>query len=57
MSKSSPLVPDTPESPACPECSTTMDLANVTQGSGGIEERTYQCPKCGHSMVWVSKPL
>jgi len=41
--------------PACPKCSTPMKLASTEpfKAHDGIEDRTYTCPKCGHSESWV----
>jgi hypothetical protein len=33
-----------------------MTLARVAQfkGYAGIQDRTYECPKCGHSESWIA---
>ena len=54
-----PQIPSLALRPVCPKCSTLMELAHTTQfkANEDIEDRTYQCPKCGHSEAWVVKEL
>jgi endogenous inhibitor of DNA gyrase (YacG/DUF329 family) len=43
----------------CPKCSTPMELVSTRpfKSHEDIEDRTYKCPKCGHSEAWVVKEL
>ena len=48
--------PNNPVQPACPHCSEPMKLARVARfkGYADIQDRTYECPKCGHSESWIA---
>jgi hypothetical protein len=52
-------MPSTSVQPACPKCSVQMELAHTAPFSAydEVEDRTYKCPKCGHSEAWVVKEL
>ena len=42
--------------PTCPQCSEPMKLARVApfKGYADIQDRTYECAKCGHSESWIA---
>jgi hypothetical protein len=47
-----------PELPACPDCSVGMILVRITpHKNNGIEDRLFECPRCGQFLTWVFKPL
>jgi DNA-directed RNA polymerase subunit RPC12/RpoP len=52
-------MPNRPLQPTCQQCSEPMELARTApfKAYDDIEDRTYQCPKCGHSEAWVVKEL
>jgi len=54
--KSLPRVPGLDVRPACPKCSTPMVLARTAafKGFADIQDRTYECPKCGHTESWIA---
>jgi DNA-directed RNA polymerase subunit M/transcription elongation factor TFIIS len=54
-----PTIPHVILQPACPKCSEPMELARTTpfKAYDEIEDRIYQCPKCGHEEEWVVKEL
>jgi DNA-directed RNA polymerase subunit RPC12/RpoP len=54
--KSLPKIPGLDERPGCPKCSQPMKLARVApfKGHADIQDRTYECPKCGHSESWIA---
>ena len=54
-----PTVPHINLQPACSKCSASMELAHTKplKVHDEIEDRTYKCPKCGHSEAWVVKEL
>jgi DNA-directed RNA polymerase subunit RPC12/RpoP len=41
--------------PHCRNCSAQMQLAKTAphKNIANIENRTYECPQCGHSEDWV----
>jgi len=47
------------ERPRCPKCQGRMMLAQIEQGPGGADLRTFECPKCEHvqKMLVVEDPL
>src|SRR5450756_2380528 len=47
------------ERPRCPKCQGRMTLAQIEQGPGGADLRTFECPKCEHvqKMLVVEDPL
>jgi hypothetical protein len=42
--------------PDCPKCSEPMATARTApfKGHAGIQDRTYECLKCGHSESWIA---
>jgi uncharacterized Zn finger protein len=48
---------NSPVLPSCPQCSEQMELARTVPFKAEIEDRTYECPKCGHVEAWVVKEL
>jgi C4-type Zn-finger protein len=50
-----PIVTGLVQTPACSKCLAPMELARITPYTEGIEDRTYECPKCGHLESWVFK--
>jgi ribosomal protein S27AE len=54
-----PQIPSVTLRPACPKCSKPMEMARTTpfKAYDEVEDRTYECPKCGHSESWVVKEL
>ena len=46
------------ERPRCSKCQGRMMLAQIEQGPGGADLRTFECPKCEHvQKVLVEDPL
>jgi hypothetical protein len=45
--------------PRCPKCQTRMRTAGVSDGPNGVENRAFECAKCGHTEIKVlaSDPL
>jgi len=43
------------EQPTCSQCSEPMKLARTApfKGYADIQDRTYECQKCGHSESWI----
>ncbi len=37
--------------PPCPKCGTEMHIARIDPLGDGMDRRTFECAKCGHSMV------
>ncbi|MEY9180568.1 response regulator [Bradyrhizobium sp. USDA 313] len=37
------------ERPMCPVCKHRMDLARISPGNRGFEERTFECSTCGRT--------
>lgn len=37
--------------PRCPKCQARMMTAAVAPGPAGLENRIYECPKCGHTEI------
>jgi DNA-directed RNA polymerase subunit RPC12/RpoP len=53
-----PQIPGLTLQPACSKCSAPMELAHTTPFKVHDEiDRTYKCPKCGHSEAWVVNEL
>jgi hypothetical protein len=52
-------MPGTPTLPICPKCSVRMELVRKAplKDYDDIEDRTYECQKCGHAESWVVKKL
>ena len=48
--------PNKPAQPTCPQCSEPMKLARTApfKGYTDIQDRTYECSKCGHSESWIA---
>jgi transposase len=41
----------------CPKCSAKMKIVRVTATEEGLEDRTFECPKCHHVDTRVFKAL
>jgi transposase len=41
--------------PACPKCSTQTKIVRVTPTEEGLEDRTFECPKCHYVDMFVFK--
>jgi RNase P subunit RPR2 len=48
-------IPRTILRPACPKCSTPMNLARIAPDEEGIEDRLFECPNCGITESWIFK--
>ena len=51
-----PQIPGVDVGPDCPKCAQPMKLARVApfKGYADIQDRTYECAKCGHSESWIA---
>jgi hypothetical protein len=43
-----PYLPNFHLMPACSRCSAQMKMVCVTRTDEGLEDRTFECPKCHH---------
>jgi transcription initiation factor IIE alpha subunit len=41
-----PNLPNYQLMPACPKCSARMKILRATPTEEGLEDRTFECPKC-----------
>jgi DNA-directed RNA polymerase subunit RPC12/RpoP len=41
------------DTPKCPQCGAQMGLARVTPDKPDRDQRTFDCPKCNHSIAEV----
>ena len=48
--------PNNSAQPTCPRCSEPLKLARTApfKGYTDIQDRTYECPKCGYSESWIA---
>jgi hypothetical protein len=55
-SEKTPQIPSGDVPADCPKCAQPMKLARVApfKGYADIQDRTYECQKCGHSESWIA---
>ena len=50
-----PYLPNFDLLPACPKCSAQTKFVRVTPTEEGLEDRTFECPKCHYVDTFVFK--